>query len=89
LVRVIAKVPPSLGSLPRPAWPGRAAGNPDTEDGDDVTVETTDYEGTTMLRRLRSAALLVVLLVVIGVATAGIVGLATVVVSSFLDHTLG
>jgi hypothetical protein len=54
-----------------------------------VTAESTDYEGTTILRRVRSAILLVVLLVVIGAAAAGTLGMVIVAATSFLDHALG
>ena len=60
-----------------------------SEDGHHMTAESTDYEGTTMLGRVRSAVLLVALLVVIGAAAAGILGVVILAATSFLDHALG
>lgn len=54
-----------------------------------MVAETTEYEHTTWLQRTRSTVLLLLLTVVLGAITAGIIGVLVVVGASLIDHALG
>lgn len=48
-----------------------------------------EYQAPSVLRRIRSAVLLVVLVAVLGALTAGIIGVLVVAGVSLIDHALG
>jgi hypothetical protein len=54
-----------------------------------MVAETTEYEGTTWVQRTRSTVLLLLLTVVLGALTAGIIGVVVVAGASLIDHALG
>lgn len=54
-----------------------------------MVAESSEYDGTTWLRRVRSAILLAVLVVVLGTIAAGILGVVIVAGTSLIDHALG
>lgn len=62
---------------------------PKPQDGDHMVADNTQYDGTSLLRRVRSAILLAALVVVLGAAAAGILGVLIVVGTSLIDHALG
>jgi integral membrane sensor domain MASE1 len=54
-----------------------------------MVAETTEYEDTTWLQRIRSTVLLLLLTAVLGAVTAGIIGVLVVAGASLIDHALG
>ncbi len=53
-----------------------------------MTAESTDYEGTSLLRRMRAIVLLAVLVVALGVVLAATLGVTIVGVTSLVNHAL-
>ncbi len=52
-------------------------------------AEPIEHEGTSLARRVRSAVLLVLLVVTIGLVAAATVGVTAVALTSLLDQALG
>lgn len=78
-----------LGSSGQPATSGAAPVRAASTGETSAVAESIEHEGTSWARRVRSAVLLVLLVVTLGVVAAATLGVGAVALTALLDQALG